>query len=397
MPDWIDSYVSETKTVPSPEIYRLWAAITAVSGILERKVWTTLAGGAVYPHVYTLLVGPPASGKTLAIKPIRDLWSRIQGLNLSPDNVTKASLMDVLSRSLRTVLNGNGMAYSFSAMNVAVSEFGVFISRHDTEFLSAINNIFDSPPIYTEERRSSGALEINKPHIVLLCGTQPDFLNSILPEEAWGMGFTSRLIMIYADASMQKDLFSHVTINAPLLQSELAKRFEMKGEFQWSKNAIDEINTWNRAGLPPVPSHSKLHHYSGRRALHTVKLAMISAASRGSDMKVLVEDFERAQSWLLEAEKTMPDIFRAMGAKSDSQVITDMHYHIYMQWSRVKLSDRKPIATQQLYEFLHSRVPSDKISKLIDVAEKTGYIRRGIYPDEWIPAPKLPTAAYGNE
>jgi hypothetical protein len=397
MPDWIDDYVRETAAIPSPEIYRLWTAITAVSGVLERKVWTNLAGGAIYPHVYTLLVGPPASGKTLAIRPVRDLWSHINGLNLSPDNVTKASLMDVLARSLRTVMNGHGLAYSFSAMNVAVSEFGVFLARHDTEFLSAINNIFDSPPIYTEERRSSGALEINKPHLVLLCGTQPDFLNSILPEEAWGMGFTSRLIMIYADSSMQKDLFSTVTVNSPLLQSELTKRFELKGEFSWSKNAIDEINAWNRAGLPPVPTHSKLQHYNGRRALHTVKLAMISAASRGAELRVLVEDFERAQSWLLEAEKTMPDIFRAMGAKSDSQVIVDMHYHLYMLWSRTKLSDRKPLSTQQMYEFLHSRVPSDKISRLIDVAEKTGYIRRGMYPDEWIPAVKLPTSSFGNE
>ena len=37
MPDFIETYVQETAKVPSPEIYRLWSAITCVSGVLERK------------------------------------------------------------------------------------------------------------------------------------------------------------------------------------------------------------------------------------------------------------------------------------------------------------------------------------------------------------------------
>lgn len=393
MDDWIDFYLKETASVPSPENYRLWSAITAISGVLERKVWTNLAGGAVYPNLYTLLVGPPASGKTLAIRPIRDFWSRVTDLHLSPDNVTKASLVDVLARSLRTIINGNSLAYSFSALSVAASEFGVFISKHDLEFLSALNNIFDSPPLYKEERRSTGVIEINKPHLVLLAGTQPDMLNSLLPEEAWGMGFTSRLIMIYSGKSEIKDLFSPITIDATLLQRGLNAIFSLKGEFSWSKNAVDEINAWNRAECPPAPTHSKLYHYKGRRALHTVKLAMISAASRHfsqarRELCVTVDDFERARDWLLEAEKTMPDIFRAMGAKSDAQIIADLHFHLYRIYSSVALDQRKPIPAQVIYDFLHSRVPGERIPVIIGVAEKTGYIRKGLYPDEWIPQPK---------
>jgi hypothetical protein len=386
MADFIEGYVEETSKVPSPEIYRLWSAITAVSGVLERKAWTTGSAGPIYPNLFTVLVGPPASGKDNAIRPIRDMWSKVQGLNLSPDNVTKAALIDALGKSLRTVMNGTGEAYSFCCMVAPVPEFGVFFTHHDLEFLSVLNHIYVSPPIYREERRTQGVIEVNKPHLILLAGTQPDYLNTFLPDEAWGMGFTSRLIMIYADGAPPADLFSYTTVNSDNLLLRLRKIFELKGEFLWSKNAIDEINAWNRAGCPPTPAHSKLLHYNGRRALHCIKLSMISAVSRGLDLKVTVDDFERARDWLLQAEAVMPDIFRAMGARSDQQILHDLHLYLYRLWSSVAIEKRKPLHTKDIYEFLHTRVTSDRIPKLIDVAEKLGYIHRGKYPDEYIPA-----------
>lgn len=387
MADWIETYVRESDKVPSPESYRLWSAITALSGVLERKVWTTGSAGPIYPNLFTVLVGPPTSGKTNAIRPIRELWSKINGLNLAPDNVTKAALIDALSKALRTIINGSTNAYVFSAMAVPCSEFGVFFTHHDLEFLSVLNHIYDSPSSYREERRTAGVIEINKPYLVVLAGTQPDFLNSFLPDEAWGMGFTSRLIMIYADAAPPADLFSFNTITSSTLAPQLAEIFKYKGEFVWSKQAIDEINAWNRAGCPPAPTHSKLLHYNGRRALHTIKLSMISAASRSAELHVTVDDFERARDWIIEAEKTMPDIFRAMGQRSDSQVIVDMHFHLYRMWASVALDKRKPVTEKDIYNFLHTRVPSEKISRLVDVAQKTGYLLPATYPGEYIPRP----------
>ena len=355
--------------------------------MLERKVWTTGSAGPIYPNLFTVLVGPPASGKTNAIKPIRELWSRTNQLNLAPDNVTKAALIDALSKALRTIINGSTNAYTFSAMAVPCSEFGVFFTHHDLEFLSVLNHIFDAPSSYREERRTAGIVEIIKPYLVILAGTQPDFLNSFLPDEAWGMGFTSRLIMIYANNAPATDLFSTVTTQSTTLSTELTKIFQLKGEFSWTKNAIDEINAWNNHGCPPAPDHSKLLHYNGRRALHTIKLSMISSISRSPELIVTVDDFERAKDWLLEAETLMPDIFRAMGQRSDMQLISDMHFHVYRLWATVAIDKRKPIAGNELWKFLHSRVPSDRIPKLIDAAHRTGYIRPGMYPDEWIPNP----------
>lgn len=394
MADWIESFVSETSKVPSPECYRLWAAITAVSGVLERKVWTQGSAAPIYPTVFTLLVGPPASGKTNAIRPIRELWSRIQGLHLCPDNVTKASLIDALAGAVRTVITSKDAAYIFSALVVPCSEFGVFFTHHDLEFLSVINHLFDAPSSYKEERRTSGKVEINKPYLILLAGTQPGFLSSFLPEEAWDMGTMSRMIMIYANEAPTVDLFAQHDIKAKDLTSGLAQIFKYHGEFVWEDAAKNELNAWNHSGCPPAPQHSRLAHYCGRRAVHALKLSMISSASRSPELIVTLEDFERAQHWLIEAEKRMPDVFRAMGQKGDMQIIADLHLHLYRLWSSKAINLRQPIPEKEVYKFLHTRVPSEKIARLIEVAEKTGYIKRGNFPDEWIPNSIV---SYGKE
>jgi hypothetical protein len=76
-----------------------------------------------------------------------------------------------------------------------------------------------------------------------------------------------------------------------------------------------------------------------------------------------------------------------MGQRSDQQILADLHLYLYRLWSSVALDKRKPLHTKDIYEFLHSRVTHDKISRLMDVAEKLGYIQKGKYPDEWVPRP----------
>lgn len=386
MSDWIETYVAETSKVPSPAIYRLWSAITAISGAMERKTWTAGSAGFIYPNLFTLLVGPPATGKTNAIGPIRNLWAGIKSLNLAPDNVNKATLVTTLQKSLRIIIGASG-TLSFSSLAVPASEFGVFFTNYDLEFLSVINHIYDNPPTYNEVRISAGERSVTKPHLVILAATQPDYLGTFLPEAAWGMGFTSRLILIYSSEEQVSDLFAAQSIQSDKMRAGLEAIFNLTGEFVWTPEAKAELHAWHRAGGPPRPTHSRLTHYVGRRSLHVVKLAMISSVSRSHEMIVTVEDVERGRDWLLNAEKTMPDIFRAMNQKSDSQIISELHLHLWRLWATNTLGNRKPLHEKVLYEFLQARIPSEKIAKIIEVAKKTGFISQATLPDEYIPNP----------
>jgi hypothetical protein len=78
----------------------------------------------------------------------------------------------------------------------------------------------------------------------------------------------------------QLPTFSRTMPLTRLIFREAKAHLRTQGRVHLGKPAIDEINAWNQAGCPPSPGHSKLLHYNGRRALHVIKLSMISAVSR---------------------------------------------------------------------------------------------------------------------
>ena len=378
-----------TDGVPSPDIFRLWSGITAISGALERRVWVETSRSVLFPNLFTLLVAPPAVGKTQAINPVEQLWyANAQKFHVAPNNVTKASLIDSLMKADRKLLAPDKSLIEYHTMLIAASEFGVLVPSHDLEFLSVLNYVYDNPKSYREERRTMArSIDISNPQLVILAATQPGYLAATLPEEAWSMGTTSRLIMVYSGTCKHVPLFSkgeNRQEEFKALAESLGAMSERVGAFQWDADAAKEIERWYLGGCDPVPEHSKLTHYNGRRILHILKLCMISAMSRSPKLRITLLDLTRAKDWLLAAEATMPDIFKEMVSKSDGQVIQEMHFFMWQIW----VKDKKPVHESRIINFLSQRVPSEKIHRVIEIAERSNVISRMAGTQTYTPRPK---------
>jgi len=388
--DWIDTFMAYSEGIPSPAIFRQWAAIGVVAGALERRCWTKAGRGVLYPNLFTLLVAPPAVGKSQAINLAMEIvYASKKGLavgesmHISPDSVTRASLVDALSDASKKVLRPTGGMLEYHSLFVAAGELGVLLPAHDLEFLSVLNSIFDNGRVHREKRRGNNLdKEILNPQINILAGSQPGFLGSMLPEEAWSMGFTSRLMMIYAAVSPYVPLFKEQEPRVEMentLVKELKKIYKCFGNIAWEPDAEDAAEEWVKNGCPPEVSHSKLQHYAGRRKLMMLKLSMVAAVSRGQTMTIAMEDFLRAKSWLLDAEAVMPDIFRDMAGRSDHQVLQELHFYM---WQTYTTGGKKPLHEARLLNFLSARIPSEKIKYVIDIAIRSGMMTKtdsGLY------------------
>ena len=414
-------YMEYTDGIPSPEIYRLWSGIACLSGVLERRVCAETAQEEVYPNLYVMFVANPAVGKSKALARCTELWrefdqrnrdARIQALHVAPDNVTKASLVDNLGKAERpdgdaklTIgkisLTGLATPPTYHSLLVASSELGVFIYRNDLEFLSLITHIYDNPPSYREDRRTMEGrqADISKPQLVFLSAATPDFLATILPETAWGQGFMSRIIMVYAGEPVKVPLFgkrhdrSEIRIK---LLAHIERLLALRGKFKWSQEAANEMDAWHQADLQPQLKHNKLLHYNNRRLVHMIKLCIISSVSRSDDMIITLEDYKRAQKWLLDVELEMENIFAAMHTKSDTDLLNDLHVHIWRIWRSETPDERNPVREEVVYEFLRTRVPSERISKIIEIAEKSGMLSHAI-GGGWLPRPMDPARSEANE
>lgn len=394
--DWITGFLAMTEGLPTPPIYRLWSAISSVASALERRTFMRANMKLAYPNLFTVLIGPPSVGKTVALDPAKQLLRASKAVIMAPDDMTKAALVDTLAESHRKIARGGDLPpLEYSPLCVMVSEFGTLVNAHDLEFFSTLNDLFDNKSEHKSRRRghnSGKTISIVAPQLNILAATQPGFLSDLLPESAWHMGFTARLFLIYSDGGPKVDIFAEMRDNT-FLEDELVKGLvsisKCVGEWRPSEGAKRAFRKWISNGMPPVPDHPRLAHYTGRRDLYMCKLSMIAAASRNEgDMLITEQDFERALSWLLGAEQLMPDVFRDMHLKSDGVVMGECHRFVSDLWikSGKSIETRKPIHRTEIMNFLAMRGPADKALRVLECMTAAGWLAQ--MPDSLLFVPR---------
>jgi hypothetical protein len=378
--DFIDGFLEWSELAPSPYLFRLWSAIACVAGALERRVWVRALARPTFPNLFVMLVAAPGIGKGI-IDDVGDLWKRSKRLRIAPDSMTSASMLDALMEAHRVIRKDGAILHEYHSLCIPCEEFGFFLHQHDLEFLSRLNKIFVNPDeIRIKRKYLKEEVQILHPQLNILAGTQPGYLQSVLPEEAWTMGFTQRLLLIYASSGPSPELF----VEEPEREARLAELdaalgdlTKCEGQLMWEPDAAERIRAWDQAGGPPAPEHSRLQHYRRRRTQYMLKLMMISAMSRresNSPGGVITEfDFSRALAWLTAAESAMPDVFREMHQKSDHNLLNELSTELFRQYFA---NGRKPVHRASMLRFLAERAPGDKCHKLLELAEHTGLMTR---------------------
>lgn len=397
--DLIDEFMEYTENATSPEIYRLWAGISMVSGALERRVWTQTGDNTNFANLYILLVGTPGVGKKI-IEEVGELWRETkepsggEAFSIASDSTTKAALIDSLCKAEKTRITRMGQTFTYHSILVPAEEFEVLLPYYDSEFIAFLNKLWNNSARFTENRRYGPAknVDIDNPFMHILGGVQPAWFVSHFPESAWETGLIRRIIMIYAETTPKIDPFK-VTPHRRGIKDHILERLghlsSLQGPIGWEQSAVDIAVEWNNNNREPVPAHSKLAHYNTTRWQFMIKLAMTSAVSRdGVQLGPITEfDVKRALKWLFEAELRMEDIFRSLIGKSDSSVIEELHMHTYSMWTR---NGKEGVSDIELHRFLMTRVTSEKIRTIISTAEKGGLIMRVPGTDRWLPLPRDP-------
>ena len=391
--DWVEGFTAATSHLPSPLLFRRWAAISCVAGVLERKTWVRTMNMDLYPNLYVVLTGPPGVGKTVSTAVVEDLWRSMKGLHIAPKSVSKASLIDSLNdaRQEKTYINGSESKHlRYNSLLVNAGELGVLIPQYDSDFMNILTDIWDGR-MYEEKRRGKDLhITIPKPQLNILGATTPSYLNQTLPEGAWDQGFLSRTFLIFSGETTLVDVFNEERPDQDKyfeLRSDLRSISEMLGAFSFAPEARAAVSEWHMAGGPPRPDHPKLVHYIIRRTQQLLKLCMVASASRATDRLITGEDYLTALAWLLEAEEAMEQIFKAMAGKGDGKVIEDAWHFLY----KVYTARKEPIAEHRLVNFLSEQVPAYNVMRIIEMMERGRQIEKGITAGGmpgWIPKGK---------
>jgi hypothetical protein len=302
-----------------------------------------MGGKPLYPNVYVMLVGPPATGKSLIIGAVLAAWRGMERLNIAPDKVTTAAAIDALMQQPRH--DGPGGMEPYHSLSIGSPEFGSLMSKYDVEFLSLLNGLYDCDDLFKTRTRGGGVIEITKPHVMFIGGTQPHFLAQAFPKEAWTQGFASRAIMVYIEEGIKKkSLFGKNDPKVVSNQTQKELGVELRKflkppfgkEMTFSNEAEIFIDAWHDPhgnDENPKPVSPRAAGYNARRPIHLMKLAMLFALSEFRQ-EIKEEDIRHGLQLMEHTEEQLEPMFKAIQLRGNIEDLTEVYNELAIKVAR---------------------------------------------------------------
>lgn len=323
--DWLSGYLKYTENSEPPLAYHTWCALSMIAAALQRKVHLRWGFEKIHPNLFVILVGPSGRArKGVALGIAKSMLMNISGLAVSPESSTREAIISAMKRAVSNYEDPSDGKIKFHCSLTAFSEeLSVFLGQNDIKFLANLTDWYDSKDTWSYETVGRGRDSLQGLCFNLLGATAPDWLQSMLPQEAVGGGFTSRVIFVVEERKGKSIPKHQLTVEELALEEALTRDLErisqLAGAFQFSPEGEQAYVSWYEqqdkelaAGRAAVED-PRFAGYCERRATHIRKIMMLMSASRGDDLIIERDDFDRALSVLKTAELKMHQTFGGLG------------------------------------------------------------------------------------
>lgn len=371
--NWLDSYLEYTENSESPISYHTWAGLSVVAGALQRRVYLKWGlGQVIYPNLYIVLIGP--SGRTrkgVALGIAKDFLKQVPGVTVVPESSSgRQAMILAMKRAAKNFQDPTDGIIKFHCSVTAFSEeLSVFLGQGDIAYLSNLTDWYDSKDDWEYETVGRGKDSLQGLCLNLCGGTAPDWIQSMIPQEALGGGFTSRVIFIVEEK--KRKLVPEYTLDdaavelGQKLTRDLERIAQLTGEVRFEDEAKELYKSWYVTetekldnGNPAVPDR-RFAGYCERRATHLRKLMLVCSACRGDDLLINTADFHKAHALMKAAEVNMGKTFGGLGkarASDETEVVMNFIKDMSMTTRKVIMGrffrDIDPLTFAQIEQTL---------------------------------------------
>ncbi len=368
LPDWLRAYLVYTYPTAPPEVFHKWSAITAVAGALQRRVWVQYDEFSLYPNMYNILIGPPGSMKSTAMRIGQKMLMTLPGFNYSVDSISREKLIDDIKASSK-----NGQ----SALTVYCSEFSSFFSTSGPEMAVFLTDIYESPDVWVHRTKTQQISQVNNACLNLMACTQPETMAKSLPLHSVGMGLTSRIPFIFADTPRERDWRGNkdqeqIDMRDHLL-NDLKVISTLAGEMNFAPDADKAYNEWYKPfqqNLPSATNDERLRPYFSRKHTHLMKVCMVLSAMRRDTLVMTMEDLTDAHSLLDEIESRMSLAFLGFGGSITANPMAKITEVLYYKATWMELAElldimKRDVRRMEFDECLATLIATNAVEETI--------------------------------
>lgn len=330
---FLQSYKEWTSKSEPPELFHVWTGIGILGAALGRKVCFPRGHYTLYPNIYTILIaGSAKCRKSTALRMGKQI---LQGLidthkvNLSANKVTPEMLVHELGKEATVGLPDTSAALveRGSECLLFATELTTLIDQKSFHngLIQILTDLYDCPAKWKNETKNRGCDHLYDVFLGILGATTPDEMALVMPPQAIGSGFTSRVTFIYQSRpgvriAHPEDFYNlpeMVDLKEKLIQ-DIKHIHGLKGEFRWGPGAKEYFTDWYES-MPDDAEDEKMEGYLGRKHDHAIKLAMILTASRTDELVIDTGTLKGAIILLDEVEKFMSRVYSVLAEPNSIQ------------------------------------------------------------------------------
>jgi len=329
--DWLEAYLEYTEATEPPTIFHKWVGVFCIAAAMKREIYCQVEYVSPwYPNFYIVLVAPSGKArKSTALSYGSDLIKEVDGINMSSEAVTRESLLLEMQESLEETMQGTEVE-EHSSLSIISSELTSFLRFNNLQFLSDLTDWYDCQDVWRNRTKTQGTEEVRGVWLNLLGATTPHSIQSSVPEDMIGGGFTSRIIFVYSDEKKESKAPTWGQSDKDKkLRSDLVHDLRhieaLNGKFQFTEDAATKYTElYHKLDKDPPVKNRHFQGYNARRQVHMIKTAMVSSLSRNNRLLMKEYDIMRAHKLLKETERVMPRTFLGYGEREDSGIYSEV-------------------------------------------------------------------------
>ena len=289
---WMDKLLISVESTESPKRYWYWAGLSAISAVVNNKLYLDKFYYHLYPNLFTVLIGRSGIRKNRPVIMAEDLVQEVDNTRIISGRASIQAIIKDLRSSFTRESGGPPITDAIAFLSLP--EFASFLVQ-DPSALTILTDLYDCKKRWTYSTNSGGKQVLENTCITLLGASNEVHFKDVVPDNALGGGFIGRTCIIYATKKGKANPLTSKPKHG-LDIKELAKHLreisKLRGQFIWSHEGKDIYDKWyeklDGSGLEDsTGSLLRIHD-------NILKVAMCISLSRGVDLTLTGPDIQEA-------------------------------------------------------------------------------------------------------
>lgn len=301
-----------------PEQYYLWTGIHALASLVNGRVWIKMGRYEIYPNMYIVLLGPPATGKTSAMRRGEQIVRAFEDISVSAQSETPEGLIRFMRDKCVKTFDLAGVPTPYTPVTCFLSELSNFFSKDAQGMIDILTGVWDcGGGSFHRRTKGQGEDMLPRPNINLIACTTQDWITTYLKSDIIGGGFTRRVNFINETSTDDTKRVPWPDVTPEQMQArENCVAYgrvlqTLAGEMQYGEGARGWWHTWYTSR--PISKDHDVRGYHKSKPTLLLKVATLVALSKQPKLVVNIEDFEVALALLDGTEGHLAKVFQGIG------------------------------------------------------------------------------------